>query len=154
MTESGVTAARWQARPVQAGVVRAAAFLVPLACSVLAGIAIGTVLPPTRSWAGAVLSWLVVILVSTVVLFGVDRLTRRLLPVATLLKLSMLFPDRAPSRYKIARQSAGTRALAEELRRARQGGGVSGNRQQAAETILALVGALGDYDSRTRGHSE
>ncbi len=73
--------------------------------------------------------------------------------MATLLKLSMLFPDRAPSRYKIARSVAGTRALAAELERARSAG-VSGDRQQAAETILALVGALGDYDSRTRGHSE
>ena len=32
--------------------------------------------------------------------------------------------------------------------------GMATDRQEAAETILALVGALGDYDARTRGHSE
>ncbi|MFL6099434.1 MAG: Ig-like domain-containing protein [Actinomycetales bacterium] len=132
---------------------RLTAVVVPLACSVLAGILVGSVLPRSHSWVGAVASWLGVLVVSTVVLFGIDRLTRRLLPIATLLKLSMLFPDRAPSRYKIARSMAGTRALAAELERARQHG-VTGDRQQAAETVLALVGALGEYDSRTRGHSE
>ncbi len=128
--------------------------MVPLAASIVTGILVGAVLPTAHSWPLAVLAWGFVIAASTAALFLVDRVTRRLLPVATLLKLSMLFPDRAPSRYKIARQSAGTRAVAEDLRRARLGGGVSGDRQQAAETILALVGALGDYDSRTRGHSE
>jgi hypothetical protein len=146
-------APRWRARPVLAASIRVAAFVVPLGASILTGIAIGSVLPRAHSWPLTLLAWALVIATSTVALFAVDRLTRKLLPVATLLKLSMLFPDRAPSRYKIARQAAGTRALSEELRRARTSG-VSGDRQQAAETILALVGALGDYDSRTRGHSE
>ena len=145
--------ARWEARPVRAALLRAAAFAVPLGLSVATGIAVGALLPRSSSLFGAIASWTVVLVVSTLVLRGVDRWTRRLLPVATLLKLSMLFPDRAPSRYKIARSVAGTRALAAELERARSSG-VSGDRQRAAETILALVGTLGDYDSRTRGHSE
>ncbi len=147
------SAARWRARPLQAGLLRTAAVVVPLACSVAAGVLVGMILPDTHSWVAAVVSWLAVLAISTVVLFGVDRLTRRLLPIATLLKLSMLFPDRAPSRYKVARTMAGSSALAAELERARQHG-VTGDRQQAAETVLALVGALGEYDSRTRGHSE
>ncbi len=145
--------ARWEAQPVRAAALRVAAFAVPLTLSVAAGIGVGALLPASGSLTSALTSWTVVLVVSTVVLRVVDRWTRRLLPVATLLKLSMLFPDQAPSRYKIARAAAGTKALAEELDRARQLG-VSGDRQQAAETILALVGALGDYDSRTRGHSE
>lgn len=147
------SAARWRARPLQAGLLRLTAVVVPLACSVLAGVLVGSVLPRSHSWVGALASWLTVIVVSTIVLFGIDRLTRRLLPIATLLKLSMLFPDRAPSRYKVARSMAGSHALAAELEQARQHG-ISGDRQQAAETVLALVGALGEYDSRTRGHSE
>jgi hypothetical protein len=153
MREGGQVGARWEAQPVQAALLRAAAFAVPLGLSVAAGITVGALLPRSRTVPGAIACWIVVLVVSTLVLRGVDRFTRRLLPVATLLKLSMLFPDRAPSRYKIARSVAGTRALAAELERARSSG-VSGDRQQAAETILALVGALGDYDSRTRGHSE
>jgi hypothetical protein len=153
MRTQGQVGARWEAQPVRAALLRAAAFAVPLGLSVAAGVTVGALLPRSRSLVGAIACWTVVLVVSTLVLRGVDRWTRRLLPVATLLKLSMLFPDRAPSRYKIARSVAGTRALAAELERARSSG-VSGNRQQAAETILALVGALGDYDSRTRGHSE
>jgi hypothetical protein len=127
--------------------------LVPLVASVVVGLVVSAALPTAHSWPAAVLGWVVVLAVSTTALYGVDRLTRRLLPLATLLKLSMLFPDHAPSRFKVARSVAGTRALRLELERARESG-VTGDRQQAAETILALVGALGDYDSRTRGHSE
>ena len=128
------SAARWRARPLQAGLLRLTAVVVPLASSVLAGVLVGSVLPRSHSWVGALASWLTVIVVSTIVLFGIDRLTRRLLPIATLLKLSMLFPDRAPSRYKVARSMAGSHALAAELEQARQHG-ISGDRQQAAETV-------------------
>ncbi|WP_460460338.1 HD-GYP domain-containing protein, partial [Angustibacter peucedani] len=144
---------RWRARPVRAALLRAAAMVVPVVAGVASGVLISRVLPPVHSWPLAVGCWLLVLAASTVVMHAVDRVTRRLLPLATLLKLSMLFPDRAPSRYKVARSVSGTRALTAELERARVSG-VQGDRQQAAETILALVGALGDYDSRTRGHSE
>ena len=118
-----------------------------------AGAAVSVALPAPRTFGGVATQWVVVLTVSTVVALLVDRLTRRLLPLATLLKLSMLFPDKAPSRFKVARKVAGTKALAAELENARRAG-VHGDRQQAAETILSLVGMLGDYDSRTRGHSE
>lgn len=145
--------ARWVPRPVRAALLRVAAVVIPVLVAVAVGALVGSLLPPARSLVGVLGQWAAVLTASTVAAVLVERLTRRLLPIATLLKLSMLFPDRAPSRYKLARRVAGTGALAAELERARKAG-VHGDRQQAAETILALVGMLGDYDSRTRGHSE
>ena len=153
MSSAPETSARWQSHPVRAALIRAAAVVIPVLASVAAGAAVSVALPAPRTFGGVVTQWVVVLTVSTVVALLVERLTRRLLPLATLLKLSMLFPDKAPSRFKVARKVAGTKALAAELERARRAG-VHGDRQQAAETILSLVGMLGDYDSRTRGHSE
>ena len=39
---------------------------------------------------------------ATLVLVAVDRVARRLLPLALLFKLSLVFPDRAPSRFRTA----------------------------------------------------
>ena len=46
--------------------------------------------------------WLLLSVVATVVLLAVDRFARRLLPLAALLKLSLVFPDQAPSRFRTA----------------------------------------------------
>ena len=45
----------------------------------------------------------VLLAVAVAVVF--ERAMRRFLPLATLLRLTMLFPDAAPSRYKIARMA-------------------------------------------------
>jgi hypothetical protein len=84
-----------------------------------------------------------------VVAIGAERVARRFLPLATLLKLSMLFPTGAPSRFKVARKAGSLRQL-EDL----SGQDASGDAGRAAETILALVAALGAHDRRTRGHAE
>ena len=87
--------------------------------------------------------------VSIAVCLAVERLTRMLLPLAALLKLSMLFPDRAPTRYKVARQAFNVRALREKLATA-----PATDASSAAEAALALITALTAHDRRTRGHSE
>ena len=143
----------WNARPTQAFLIRAVAFALPIAVSIAVGIVVSGLLPHPGSRADIVVWWLALMAVSTLALYAADKVARRLLPLATLMRLSMLFPDHAPSRLKVARRFAGSRAIARELDAAHQHG-VTGNRQEAAETILALVGALGEYDSRTRGHSE
>jgi hypothetical protein len=94
--------------------------------------------------------WLVPIAALSVgVCVGVERLTRRLLPLAALLKLSMLFPDRAPSRMKIARRALSVNRLAERGTPA-----AAGDAASSAEQALALITALTAHDRRTRGHSE
>jgi putative nucleotidyltransferase with HDIG domain len=101
----------------------------------------------------AVLAWHLAVLlaVSTVALVAVDRVARRALPLATLLELSMLFPDRAPSRIAVAREAIRKRPVEEQLARVRDAGA---DPAVAAQEILALVAAMRVHDRPTRGHAE
>jgi hypothetical protein len=64
-----------------------------------------------------------------------------------------VFPDRAPSRFVLARRSGNVRRLEERVRAAHEQG-VSDDPARAAEEILSLVAALSAHDRKTRGHSE
>ena len=61
------------------------------------------------AWAAGILA------VSLAVAIGVERIARRFLPLVTLLKLSMLFPDQAPTRFSIARTAGSLRQLESRL---------------------------------------
>jgi putative nucleotidyltransferase with HDIG domain len=83
----------------------------------------------------------------------VDRATRRLAPLAALLDMAVLFPGRAPTRFKVARKAGDLRQLTALTEQATKIDGRSGL-AEAAEQILALVGSLRAHDRHTRGHSE
>ncbi len=78
----------------------------------------------------------------------VSRLTMRLAPLALMLQMTMIFPDHAPSRLKVARRSTST----DEIRRHLLSD--EPDEHEAAVTMLALVTALSQHDRHTRGHSE
>lgn len=136
---------RWQARPVLARTLSLSVFVVPVGGSYLV----------TRLAAPFVTD---LPLVSRIVALGVlavvvglvaERIFRRVLPLAALLRMTMLFPDRAPSRFQLARAAGHTRILEERARS--HPGETAGD---AATRILGLLTALGAHDRRTRGHSE
>jgi hypothetical protein len=85
---------------------------------------------------------------AVVVSLLVSRLTMRLMPLAVLLRMTMIFPDRAPSRVKVARISTSAHDIGSRLHSR------SADESEAALTMLSLVTALGRHDRRTRGHSE
>ena len=97
-------------------------------------------------WAGAVAT----VMVS---MRWFDRLARKLLPVVLLFRMSLVFPDNAPSRFKTALKSGTTRQLQRQLDEIEDGAETTTPRE-AAETILALVAQLSTHDRLTRGHSE
>jgi len=144
---------RWRGRPIAGNAVRAVAVSVPLASSIVSGVVLSHLIPRPSAAAAVVGWWLLIMALSTVVLVAVDRVARRVLPLATLLKLAMAFPDEAPSRFKVAARAGTTRSLEQQLQRAEQEG-IDDGPAQAARRILTLVGALGAHDRRTRGHSE
>jgi putative nucleotidyltransferase with HDIG domain len=82
-----------------------------------------------------------------------ERAARRLLPLAVLLQLSLAFPDRAPSRFTVARTAGNVRRLHERIADAKTRG-VDDDPAMAARQILELVAALSAHDRKTRGHSE
>ncbi len=144
---------RWNARPVLAAIVRGVAFLVPIAMSTAFAMIVTAALPSPSSRATQITMWLVVAVASTGVLIVTDVAARRILPLAALLNLSIVFPDEAPSRYKIARRAGGVRSLEARLEQARRLG-VTDEPSRAAGLILELVTALQRHDRKTRGHSE
>jgi HD-GYP domain-containing protein (c-di-GMP phosphodiesterase class II) len=113
----------------------------------------GRILPRTNGFAGAALSFATVSLVMLVTIIALERAGRRLLPLAALLNLSMLFPDRAPKRFAVARRVGKPRDLQRQLQEARDKG-VTGGEVAHMQMVLELVAALSVHDRQTRGHSE
>jgi HD domain-containing protein/Big-like domain-containing protein len=144
---------RWHGRPVQAAIVRVFVVGVPVGAAVLISILFSAAVPYPDGVALVILWWVAVMAVSTLGLVLVDRQARRLLPLAALLKLSMVFPDRAPSRFGVALRAGTVRNLQERLDQVREEG-VDDEPAQAARQILELVGMLNAHDRGTRGHAE
>ena len=95
--------------------------------------------------------WLIGMLAtSTAVLFATERLARRVLPLAALLKLSLVFPDHVPSRFSVALRTRTTRQLARKLQQTN----LEPSTEAGAAELLTLVAALNHHDPLTRGHSE
>jgi putative nucleotidyltransferase with HDIG domain len=126
--------------------------LLPTAVAVVVVWALGHATPapagPARIlWVG----WLIA--AGTLVAIVLERFARRALPLAILLQLSLVFPDRAPSRFAMARTAGNVRRLHERIDAARASG-VDDDPAVAARQILELVAALSAHDRKTRGHSE
>ena len=144
---------RWVSRRVLAHVVAALAYAVPVGAAIGVSLALSGHLPrPGGPWIEAG-DWTALVGLSSAVLVVVDRLSRRLLPLAALLELSLLFPDHAPRRLAVARRAGSIRNLHARIEEAKRNG-IADEPARAAERILELVGALHAHDRRTRGHSE
>ncbi len=127
--------------------------VIPLVAAVASATVASRLLPRPERALGTVLWWLGTIAASTAALVVVERQARRLLPLVTLYKLTLLFPDRAPSRFRVALRAGTVRHLEERLEQGRREG-VGQDPSQAASNILVLAATLSRHDRRTRGHSE
>jgi putative nucleotidyltransferase with HDIG domain len=140
---------RWRGRPVASLLVRAAVLAVPIGAALGAGLAIGGALGSPRGVA-ATLGWCAATLAgSLLALLLVDRVARRLLPLGVLLRLTLVFPDRAPSRLAIALGASSRARLTAAMARVED--------PEAAtdvQSLITLAAALNSHDRRTRGHSE
>ena len=145
--------ARWQRRRVAGYAVRVTMAVVPFMLAVASIGVLSRVVPRPAEGGVLLVGWyLAICAVSWFVLWRAQRLLAGLLPLAALLEMSLLFPERAPSRLRMARRVASRRDL--EVMLDRRGGGRRESTQEAAERILALVSALAVHDRATRGHSE
>ena len=99
---------RWAGRPVLGWLLGATALLIPIVASVVVGYLVGRAYHHRPGWDQTLLWWAVVLGSSTVALMVTDRLGRKMMPLAALLRMSMVFPDRAPSRLAVARRSGST----------------------------------------------
>jgi hypothetical protein len=133
--------------------VRASIVLVPIAAGVGATSLIRSLIPRSSELGRSFVWWVILVVFAGVVAFSVDHLSRRLTPLVTLLKLSMLFPDKAPSRFAVARQAGSVRRLSDRLAEL-DGDPRAHHEASSAATVLALATALQSHDRRTRGHAE
>jgi putative nucleotidyltransferase with HDIG domain len=123
-----------------------------MAAGVGAGIAATRALPRPSGPVELGLLWVAGFTVSTLVLFGANRVLRRLLPLAALLELSLTFPDHTPSRLGVALRAGNLRSATRRdaaMASAATAGGTTG-----IQAVLALAAALSEHDRATRGHSE
>jgi HD domain-containing protein/pentapeptide repeat protein len=140
----------WHPHPVLAALVRAVILAAPPLAALALGLAAARWAPATRLGISPWL-WLVLeIAPATMVFLGMTRLTRRLLPLSTLLRLTMIFPDKAPSRLAVARRRYSPRTLRDAV----DGAAARTEQHEHAELLLELVAAIGAHDELTRGHSE
>ncbi len=138
---------RWQARPLLAALLKGVVIAIPVMCSLLAAWALSAVLPAgsgASRWGYRAIT----VGCSVAAALVAERGSRRLVPLTVLLKLSMLFPDQAPSRFKVARRATSKHGL-DRLASRRDGAAAN-----AASTIMELLAALAHHDKRTRGHAE
>ncbi len=143
---------RWRPLRGAALFVRALTFLIPLMAGYFAGAYAAERLAQPSTVVGVLFWWVFVISVASLTAHLVDRFTRRLTPLAGLLTMTMAFPDKAPSRFRVAQRASNVSVLRRRVAEA----SASGNYDvaSAAELTLSLASALSNHDRRTRGHSE
>ena len=145
---------QWTAHPIAARLVRLAVWLVPIATAATAVYVVAVfVRPPERSFWAYLGWWAALSGFGMLVLALTGRLARRFLPLATLLDLSLIFPDRTPSRFKIAIESGTVSTLATRIAGTKRLGPRTPP-ADAARRLLGLVTELDRHDRLTRGHSE
>lgn len=151
-SEDHTFAGTWRKRSMTARLFMVLAFIVPVILSFAWSIVLGKVLPSPSGFGGHVLWWVIVAGGALLVALFFERLARRVLPMAMLLRLSLVFPDSAPSRFSMALRSNSAR----QLKRRIEAGVLdeSSTPQQAATTLLELSAALSVHDRMTRGHAE
>jgi putative nucleotidyltransferase with HDIG domain len=140
----------WRGHPIIAAMIRTAAFTTPVIAALLWSVVFSRLLRPPIGFGARGVWWAAVLGTSTAVLIVTERIARRLLPLAALLKLSLVFPDHVPSRFSVALRAGTTRQLARKLQQTK----VEPTTRAGATELLALVAALNHHDPLTRGHSE
>lgn len=93
---------RWRRRPLLSRVIQIGALTVPALGGLGASLLAVHLLPEPRGLAELGLWWAGLLAISLAAVLVVDRLARLVLPLSLLLELSLIFPNRLPSRLRLA----------------------------------------------------
>jgi len=148
-TTEGPITRRWIRRPVGAAALRTTIVLLPIVAAIVVGLVVG------RSVGGRGVSGELARIgaagaASALTIVILDRVGRRILPLAMLMRLSLVFPDHAPSRFSVAMRSTSVKKLQLWARMTQHDDGPAA----LAEKVVTLAAALNTHDRRTRGHSD
>ena len=154
MTDEGTRAGAWLSRPWLARVVRIAVFVTPVVVSFVSTRALATRVPAAELGVHRGI-WLAGLFVVSITLFVLaDKVARRFLPLSTLLRLALAFPNEAPSRFRVAMRSSTTRGMQRRIEALRTDPSPADPTINYGERMLELVAALSRHDRLTRGHCE
>lgn len=144
---------QWKSHPQLARLVRALIVLAPIASSIAFTWWMGRVLPPERLGVGR-WAWIAIVFVAAnVLLLAMSRVSKRFVPLVAVMKLTLVFPDTAPSRTKAALRHSNSRAMLRNIDEARARGDASGAVAHG-DYLVQLLKEVNDHDRLTRGHSE
>jgi HD-GYP domain-containing protein (c-di-GMP phosphodiesterase class II) len=144
---------RWRRHPLLSFAIRTAVLVLPVAATLAASIYLSRVLPRPHSLTETIRWWTIFAGGGVLTFLACSSLLGRLLPLAALFNLSLIFPDRAPSRFALVRRRVSVKDLENQLVEAIADGRDDASTRRA-KAILGLVTALNVHDRRTRGHSE
>jgi HD-GYP domain-containing protein (c-di-GMP phosphodiesterase class II) len=144
------TEGRWEPHPLLSWLLRLLMLAVPVVAAIASTWAVRSFWPAPVSGVARFLWFAMLLGTALAVSLATERVMRRLLPLAMLLKLSMLFPDQAPSRFRVMRHAGSVSQLRADLHDERADEASS----DRAAKILGLVTALAAHDRKTRGHAE
>src|SRR5688572_6541837 len=121
----------WLARSLRVFVL-----LVPLGAAIAVSLLLtATTAQSSQDGAGW---WVLLIGFPTLAAILTGRASRRLLPLAALFRLSLIFPDQAPSRLRVALRSGTVRQLRHRIAAAKEGG-LGNDPTEASEYLLELI---------------
>jgi putative nucleotidyltransferase with HDIG domain len=140
---------QWRRRALASAVVRGLILAVPVGAAFGAGIAVSGALTPPRGLLATVGWYCATLAASLAALLMVDRIARRFLPLSVLLRMTLVFPNQAPSRLAVALTSSSRSRLSTQVARAQDPDVAA-----SIQVLVTLAAALNSHDRRTRGHSE
>lgn len=145
-------AEEWAGRPWLARALRLVLTLLPFTGAVAVSYFVSNAWARPDGW--AILGWLISItLLSFTAMVVIDRVSRRVVPLTILLRMTLIFPDKAPSRFSVALRSSSTKELDRTVAEVKADG-LGGTADDAAENLLVMIAALTRHDRLTRGHAE
>lgn len=142
----------WRSRPLLSFGLRFLVVGMPMALGLGVVLVLADLLHRPAHFPALLGWWLLLSVAGFAALLLTERATRRLLPLAALLRLSLLFPDHAPARFALARRAARPKQVLEHLERL--GTDANNTDLKVAQRVLELTVALSVHDRATRGHSE
>ena len=148
-SDAGIGVTRgWERRPILAIAVRATLFVAPIVAGWLAvRFTESTYWQPDGIIGLA--AWVVqAVVVAAATTHVATSLAARLAPLSTMLTMTLVFPDHAPSRFGMALRAGTVKKLTRSSLQ------LSSDAQVAAEQAVELVAALGRHERNTRGHTE
>ena len=144
----------WEANPIAAGAIRTSILVAPIVVSLAVGFWASAKYPPETLRMNRWLWWFGLLVVATIVVRLLDVALRRLGPVAMLFKLSLVFPDQTPKRFKSALRGGTVTATKRRIKEIQEGGGALEGDDAISAQMLDLIAMLSQHDRMTRGHAE